>query len=75
MYNVAIKTKYNIIHLQVEDLNSPEFIEICEQPYVEEIRAEQIKKDDENAREQNTEGYNSLSKKKKSIPLSFSSSK
>lgn len=64
MYNVTIKTKYNVIHLQVEDLNSPEFVEICEQPYVEEIKAEQIKKGDENAREQNTERYNILSKKK-----------
>lgn len=43
MYEVEIKTKYNIIRMKVEDINSPEFLEICEQPYVLEVRAEKIK--------------------------------
>ena len=43
MYKVEIKTRYNVIHLEVEDLNDPEFVEICEQPYVQEVRAERIK--------------------------------
>ena len=40
MYIATIKTKFNTIRLEVEDINSPEFIEITEQPYVEEIRIE-----------------------------------
>lgn len=40
MYIATIKTKYNTITLEVEDINSPDFIEITEQPYVEEIRIE-----------------------------------
>ena len=41
IYIVTIKTKFNTIRLEVEDTNSPEFVEILEQPYVEEIRVEQ----------------------------------
>lgn len=43
MYRVEIKTKYNIIHLEVEDIESPDFIEITEQPYVLEVKIEKIK--------------------------------
>lgn len=43
MYNVEIITKYNVIHLQVEDLQNEEFIEIIEQPYVIEVKAEKVK--------------------------------
>jgi len=46
MYKVTIKTKYNTIELIVDDLTSPELEEIFNQPYVEEIRAEQIKEND-----------------------------
>lgn len=40
MYKVTIKTKYNIINLEVEDINSPELKEIFKQPYVEEVYIE-----------------------------------
>lgn len=43
MYKVTIKTKYNIINLEVEDINSPEFLEIAEQPYVIEVLVEKEK--------------------------------
>lgn len=43
MYKVEIKTKYNVINMQIEDINDPKFLEICEQPYVIEVRAEKIK--------------------------------
>ncbi len=45
MYLVIIKTKYNVIRLNVDDYNSPEVQEIFNQPYVEEIRIEQVKQD------------------------------
>lgn len=34
MYNVTIVTKYNTIHLVVEDIYSDEFKELLEQPYI-----------------------------------------
>ena len=43
MYKVTIITKYKTIHLECEDLNTPEMQEIFNQPYVVEIRAEQVK--------------------------------
>lgn len=43
MYKVEIITKYNTIELEVEDIYSKEFIEIIEQPYVIEVKAERIK--------------------------------
>lgn len=43
MYNATIKTKYNTINMKVEDINSQEFQEICEQPYIIEVRIEHIK--------------------------------
>ena len=45
MYRITIKTKYNVITMQVEDYNTPEMQEIYDQPYVEEIRIENITKD------------------------------
>lgn len=43
MYLIIIKTKYNVIRWEVEDLTSPSVKEVLEQPYVEEVRIEQIK--------------------------------
>lgn len=37
MYLVKIKTKFNIIQLEVEDMNTPEMQEILNQPYIEEV--------------------------------------
>ena len=44
MYKVTIITKYNTINMECEDLNSPEMVEIFAQPYIIEIRAEQMGK-------------------------------
>ena len=43
MYLIIIKTKYNVIRWEVEDITSPSVKEVLEQPYVEEVRIEQIK--------------------------------
>lgn len=48
MYQVRIKTKYNVINLVVEDYNTPEMQEIFDQPYVEEIYIENLEKEKEN---------------------------
>lgn len=42
MYQVEIKTKYNIIHLTIEDIENEQFKEILEQPYIEEVRVEKV---------------------------------
>ena len=34
MYRVTIKTKYNVITLEVEDVNEPNLQEVLEQPYI-----------------------------------------
>ena len=44
MYQITIKTKYNIINLEVEDLKSPEIQEILEQPYILEVKIENLNK-------------------------------
>lgn len=44
MYKITIKTKYNVINLEVEDYNTPELNEIYDQPYVEEINIENLDK-------------------------------
>ena len=44
MYQVTIKTKYNVINLEVEDYNTPEIQEILEQPYIIEVRIENLNK-------------------------------
>lgn len=43
MYIVRIKTKFNVINLKVEDINTPEFEEIINQPYVIEVYIEKEK--------------------------------
>ena len=40
MYLVKIKTKYNLIELIVDDVNSPEMKEILNQDYIEEVYIE-----------------------------------
>lgn len=40
MYKVKIKTKYNVIELIVDNVNSPELKELFNQPYVEEVYIE-----------------------------------
>lgn len=37
MYKVRIKTKYNVIEMVVDNVNSPELKEIFKQPYIEEV--------------------------------------
>lgn len=37
MYSVDIVTEYNRIHLEVEDINTPEMKEILSQPYILEV--------------------------------------
>lgn len=46
MFLITIKTKYNVIRLEVEDYNTPEMQEIFDQPYVEEIKIDNIKKEE-----------------------------
>lgn len=43
MYLITLKTKYNVIEWKVENLCTPEVKEVLEQPYIEEIKIEQIK--------------------------------
>lgn len=43
MYLVKIKTKFNTISLEVDDYNAPEVQEILEQPYIEEVKIENLK--------------------------------
>ena len=53
MWKILIKTNLQApkeINLIVEDYNSPEVQEILEQPYVTEVRMEQINKAPENIR-------------------------
>lgn len=42
MYHITIKTKYNVIDLDVDDYNTPQMKEIFEQPYVLEISIDKI---------------------------------
>ena len=44
MYQITIKTKYNVINLQVENYTTPEMQEIYDQPYVEQIYIENLNK-------------------------------
>lgn len=51
MYLVKIKTKFNTIEIEVEDINTPEIQEILNQPYVEDVNIqsmEQYTKDEIN---------------------------
>ena len=38
MYIATIKTKFNVIRMEVEDVNSDEFQEVINQPDVQEVR-------------------------------------
>lgn len=42
MYKLIIKTKYNTIELETDDLQKPEIQEILSQPYIEEVKVEKI---------------------------------
>ena len=44
MYKITIKTKYNVINLEVEDYNTPQLQEVYSQPYVQEISIENLDK-------------------------------
>ena len=44
MYKVIIKTIYNTINLEVEDLSSPEIQELLEQSYILEVKIENLGK-------------------------------
>lgn len=51
MYKIRIVTKFNVINLEVEDINSPEVQEILNQPYIIEIemhkeKGKTLKKDE-----------------------------
>lgn len=43
MYELIISTKYNTIHLIVEDYNSPKVQEILEQPYITGVEIHKIR--------------------------------
>ena len=43
MYTIHIKTKYNVIHWEVEDYHDPKVQEVLDQPYVLEVYIEQHK--------------------------------
>lgn len=43
MYKLMIITKYNVINLEVEDIDDPEVQEILSQPYIVEVKIEKIK--------------------------------
>lgn len=42
MYKLIIRTKYNTIELEIDDLQKPEIQEILSQPYIEEVKVEKI---------------------------------
>lgn len=42
MYKLIIKTKYNTIELETDDLQKPEIQEILSQPYIEEVKIEKV---------------------------------
>lgn len=42
MYKIMIKTKYNTITLEIDNLQDTSLQEILEQPYIEEVRIENI---------------------------------
>ena len=46
MYRITIKTKFNTIVLERKEYNTPELQEIFAQPYVEEIKIDNIKKEE-----------------------------
>ena len=42
MYKLIIRTKYNTIELETDDLQKPEIQEILSQPYIEEVKVEKV---------------------------------
>lgn len=42
MYKLIIRTKYNTIELETDNLQKPEIQEILSQPYIEEVKVEKI---------------------------------
>lgn len=42
MYKLIIKTKYNTIELETDDLQKPEIQEILSQPYIKEVKIEKV---------------------------------
>lgn len=42
MYKLIIRTKYNTIELETDDLQNPEIQEVLSQPYIEEVKIEKI---------------------------------
>lgn len=42
MYKLIIRTKYNTIELETDDLQKPEIQEVLSQPYIEEVKIEKI---------------------------------
>ena len=60
MYNITIKTKYNVINLTNVDIHDPKIQEILEQPYIIETKIEEVK----DVGKQDSETNIVLSKKK-----------
>ena len=42
MYKLIIRTKYNTIELETDDLQKPEIQEVLSKPYIEEVKIEKI---------------------------------
>lgn len=42
MYKLIIRTKYNMIELETDDLQKPEIQEILSQQYIEEVKIEKV---------------------------------
>lgn len=42
MYKLIIRTKYNTIELETDDLQKPEIQEILSQPYIEEVKIKKV---------------------------------
>lgn len=42
MYKLIIRTKYNTIELETDDLQKPEIKEILSQPYIEEVKIKKV---------------------------------
>ena len=45
MYKLIIRTKYNTIELETDDLQKPEIQEILSQPYIEKVQERILKYD------------------------------
>lgn len=54
-YKLTIVTKYNVIHWEVDDVNSEEVKEVLSMPYVLEYNIEKLDKEKTLKRERNSE--------------------